>query len=52
MEQESGITVGSIEPFIKGLYNVAPKCKECGDMREYWDDELCVKCRKKKEVKE
>ena len=39
-------------PFIKGLYNAAPKCKECGEMREYWDDELCVKCRKKKEVKE
>lgn len=44
--------VGSIEPFIKGLYNVAPKCKECGDMREYWDDELCIKCRKKKENEE
>lgn len=38
------------EPFIKGLYDAAPKCKECGEMREYWDDELCVKCRKKKEA--
>ncbi len=41
--------VGSIEPFIRGLYNVAPKCIECGEIRQYWDDELCVKCRKKKE---
>ncbi len=37
--------VGSIEPFIRGLYNVAPKCKKCGEIRQYWGDELCVKCR-------
>ena len=44
--------VGSIEPFIRGLYNVAPKCIECGEIRQYWDDELCVKCRRKKEQEE
>lgn len=43
--------VGSIEPFIKGLYNVAPKCKKCGEVRQYWDDELCVKCRTQESTK-
>ena len=38
-----------IVPYLVGLHNLAPKCKECGEIREYWDDELCVKCRKKKE---
>lgn len=28
-----------------------PSEEECGEMREYWDDELCVKCRKKKMLK-
>ena len=50
--QGGAVMVGSIEPFIRGLYNVAPKCIECGEMREYWDDELCVKCRRKKEQEE
>ena len=43
--------VGSIEPFIKGLYNVAPKCKKCGEVRQYWDDELCIKCRTQESTK-
>ena len=34
-------------PFIEGLYNAAPKCRKCGEMREFWDDELCIRCRKK-----
>ena len=43
--------VGSIEPFIKGLYNAAPKCKKCGEVRQYWDDELCVNCRTQESTK-
>ena len=43
--------VGSIEPFIRGLYNVAPKCKKCGEVRQYWDDELCIKCRTQESTK-
>ena len=27
--------VGSIEPFIRGLYNVAPKCEICGDIAQF-----------------
>lgn len=43
--------VGSIEPFIRGLYNAAPKCKKCGEVRQYWDDELCIKCRTQESTK-
>ena len=40
------------EPFIKGLYDAAPKCKKCGEPREYWDDKLCTKCRTQEFTKE
>lgn len=45
------LMVGSILPFIKGLYNVAPKCEFCKEIAQFRiieDDRteryLCAKC--------
>ena len=45
--------VGSFEPFIRGLYNVAPKCVDCGEIAQFIVERdgkevyLCTKCVKK-----